>query len=126
MKNSRSTDLKCRYGGDEFVLVLPETDEAGSTIFAEKLRCLVEREVHDFADQMLKITISLGVATLQDKNFHSPEELIHAADAALLSAKRQGGNCVRSSGKLPSPSLPSLPSAALKEACSDGCPVLKS
>jgi len=115
MKNSRATDLKCRYGGDEFVLVLPETDEAGSMIFAEKLRCLVEREVYDFVDQTLKITISLGVATFQDKNFHSPEELIHAADAALLSAKREGGNCVRSSGELPSSSLPSRLSAALNE-----------
>ncbi|MCI0421948.1 MAG: diguanylate cyclase [Acidobacteria bacterium] len=122
MKNSRSTDLKCRYGGDEFVLVLPETDEAGSMIFAEKLRCLVEREVYDFADQTLKVTISLGVATFQDKNFHSPEELIHAADAALLSAKREGGNCVRSSGELPSSSLPSLLSAALNEVCLDARP----
>jgi diguanylate cyclase (GGDEF)-like protein len=119
MKNSRATDLKCRYGGDEFVLVLPETDEAGSIIFAEKLRCLVEREVYDFAHQTLKITISLGVATFQDRNFHSPEELIHAADAALLSAKREGGNCVRSSGELPSSSLPSLLSAVLNEACLD-------
>jgi len=108
MKNSRATDLKCRYGGDEFVLILPETDEAGSLIFAEKLRSLVEREVYDFAHQTLKITISLGVATFQDKNFHSPEELIHAADAALLFAKRQGGNCVCSSGELPSSGLPSL------------------
>ncbi|MCI0624075.1 MAG: diguanylate cyclase [Acidobacteria bacterium] len=122
MKNSRSTDLKCRYGGDEFVLVLPETDEAGSMIFAEKLRCLVGREVYDFADQTLKVTISLGVATFQDKNFHSPEELIHAADAALLSAKREGGNCVRSSGELPSSSLPSLLSAALNEVCLDARP----
>ncbi|MGH9428559.1 MAG: GGDEF domain-containing protein, partial [Terriglobia bacterium] len=125
MKNSRATDLKCRYGGDEFVLVLPETDEAGVIIFGEKLRCLVEREAYDFADQTLKITISLGVATFQDKNFYSSEELIHAADAALLSAKREGGNCVRSSGELPSSSLPSLPGTALNEACWDGCPVLK-
>lgn len=95
-------------------------------IFAEKLRCLVEREVYDFADQTLKITISLGVATFQDKNCHSPEELIHAADAALLSAKREGGNCVRCFSEFSSSSLPAPASTPLNEACSDGCPVLKS
>ena len=123
LKKSRSTDLKCRYGGDEFVVVLPETDEVGSRIFAEKLRSLVETEVFDFADQAAKITISLGVATFQDKNFHSPEELIQAADTALLSAKREGGNCVRSYSRLPSPSLSSLRSTALSEACVEVRPV---
>jgi diguanylate cyclase (GGDEF)-like protein len=94
-------------------------------VFAEKLRCLVEKNVYDFADQTLTITISLGVATFQDRNFRSPDELIRAADTALLSAKREGGNCVRSFSELPFLGLPSLPNATLNEACSDGCPVLK-
>ena len=106
------------------MLVLPETDEAGSFVFADKLRSLVEREVYDFQDRVLNITISLGVATFQDKKFHSPDELIQAADAALLSAKRDGGNCVRSFSQLSSLG-PSLRSTALNEACSGGCPVLK-
>jgi len=117
MENSRATDLKCRYGGDEFVLVLPETDEAGSLIFAEKLRCLVEREVYEFADQTLKITISLGVAIFRDRNLHSPEELMHAADTALLAAKRAGGNRVHFFTTHSSPSHSPVLSASLREAC---------
>jgi diguanylate cyclase (GGDEF)-like protein/putative nucleotidyltransferase with HDIG domain len=117
MSACRSTDLKCRYGGDEFVLVLPETDEPGSMVFAEKLRSLVEREGFDFADQPFNITISVGVANYQGNNLGSPEELIEAADTALLAAKRAGGNCVYSFNGFNSSNVSSPPNAAMSEAC---------
>jgi two-component system cell cycle response regulator len=116
MRSCRSTDLKCRYGGDEFVLILPETDEQGSIVFAEKLRSLVEREAFDFGDQTLNITISIGVANYQGQDLNSPEQLIEAADTALLAAKRAGKNCVCSFNRFSSPSVSSLQNAAMSEA----------
>jgi diguanylate cyclase (GGDEF)-like protein len=92
-KHSRSSDLKCRYGGEEFVLVLPEANQEGALAMAEKLRCLVENDVQDLDGQVTKLTISLGVATYRNENFQTAEQLFNAADLALLSAKRAGGNC---------------------------------
>jgi diguanylate cyclase (GGDEF)-like protein len=111
--NSRVTDLKCRYGGDEFVLILPETDEVGSMRFAEKLRCLVEKERFDLVQRPFSITISLGIATYWGRNFHSADELIHAADMALILAKREGRNCIRFFRTMPSLVPSSVSSTAL-------------
>ncbi|MEW5980343.1 MAG: diguanylate cyclase [Acidobacteriota bacterium] len=94
-RNCRITDLKCRYGGDEFILILPETGQSGTVALAEKLRCLIEDQVFDFLDRPLRITISLGAAVYADANLRSPEELVHRADTALLAAKREGGNRIR-------------------------------
>lgn len=91
----RSSDLKCRYGGEEFVLVLPEADPEVAATVAEKLRRLVAKESFNFAHPPLRITASVGIATCRGKNFTSAESLIHAADLALLQAKREGRNCVR-------------------------------
>jgi two-component system cell cycle response regulator len=91
----RSSDLKCRYGGEEFVLVLPEADEERAAMVAEKLRRLVAKQSFDFAQPALQITTSIGIATCWRGNFAAAENLIHAADLALLQAKREGRNCVR-------------------------------
>jgi diguanylate cyclase (GGDEF)-like protein len=111
-KHSRSSDVKCRYGGEEFVLVLPEANEEGALAMAEKLRCLVENDVQDLDGQAIKLTISLGLATYKNENFQTAEQLLNAADLALLSAKRAGGNCTRlfdkvlyASSSLPTPPL---------------------
>jgi diguanylate cyclase (GGDEF)-like protein len=94
-KHSRASDMKCRYGGEEFVLVLPEANEEGALAMGEKLRSLVENDVQDLDGVVLKLTISVGVATYRNENFQTAEQLFHAADLALLSAKRAGGNCTR-------------------------------
>lgn len=94
---SRASDMKCRFGGDEFVLVLPEANHEKAMTMAEKLRRLIEKEVYDFADPPLRLTASVGVASCEEKNFQTADELLSAADLALLSAKREGGNCIRSS-----------------------------
>ena len=91
----RSSDLKCRYGGEEFVLALPEANAEVAAIVAEKLRRLVSKDSFAFAEPPLHITASLGIATCSMRNFSSAEDLIHAADLALLRAKREGRNCVR-------------------------------
>lgn len=93
----REVDVVCRYGGEEFSVVLPETDAAGAFVVAEKLREAVacHRFVGGDKERTESITISLGVATYpihaQDK-----ESLLRCADDALYHAKRGGKNRVRS------------------------------
>ena len=91
----RASDLKCRFGGEEFVLIMPETNEDVAPNVAEKLRRLVAKESFPLEDVQFRVTVSVGVATLVRKNFPSLEELIHGADLALLKAKSEGRNCVR-------------------------------
>jgi two-component system cell cycle response regulator len=95
-KHSRSSDLKCRYGGEEFVLVLPEANADAAATVAEKVRQLVAKESFEFSVPPLQVTVSIGTATFCEQNFASAEELVHAADLALLQAKREGRNCIRS------------------------------
>jgi two-component system, cell cycle response regulator len=94
-KHLRSSDLKCRYGGEEFVVILPEADSEVASIVAEKMRRFIARESFEFAAPPLRITASIGMATSERRNFSSAEELIRAADLAMLQAKRDGRNCVR-------------------------------
>jgi two-component system, cell cycle response regulator len=94
-KHLRSSDLKCRYGGEEFVVILPEADSEVAATVAEKMRRLITKETFEFTDPPLQISASIGMATSQRRNFASAEELIRAADLAMLQAKREGRNCVR-------------------------------
>lgn len=93
-KNVRFGDLAARFGGEEFVVALPNTglDQAG--FVAEKIRALVE--AHTFSDQgrQWAVTVSIGVASL---HFHQPatgQELLQQADKALYLAKDAGRNRV--------------------------------
>lgn len=113
-KHLRSSDLKCRYGGEEFVIVLPEADLQVAGTVAEKMRRLIAKESFEFADPPLRITASIGMATSQRRNFTSAEELIRAADLAMLQAKREGRNCVRAHYPGIQAGLPTLPAMALR------------
>jgi diguanylate cyclase (GGDEF)-like protein/PAS domain S-box-containing protein len=84
----RKYDLPCRYGGEEFVGILPNTSAEGAFSVAERLRLDVEAAVVDG----LTVTISLGVATFPDLTLDTPEGLIEAADAALYRSKEGGRN----------------------------------
>jgi len=95
IRYSRASDMKCRFGGDEFLLVLPEANQEKSMAMADKLLRLIEKEAYDLADPPLRLTVSMGVASYEEKNFCSADELLNAADQALLFAKRDGGNCIR-------------------------------
>ena len=89
---SRSTDLIARYGGDEFVAVLPSTDNEGASKVAEKMRQRVEALELSYSGEKVAITISLGATcSTADKEF-SPERMIAAADTKLYEAKRSGRN----------------------------------
>ena len=84
----REYDVPCRYGGEEFSIVLPATGAAGALAVAERLRCDVESmRVDD-----LQVTISLGIACYPDIAAAAPEALILAADGALYRSKDGGRN----------------------------------
>ncbi|MCB1422861.1 MAG: PleD family two-component system response regulator [Nitratireductor sp.] len=94
-KNVRNIDLACRFGGEEFVIAMPETDMKTARIVAERIRN--EVSVHPFVvDQggkQLAITVSLGIATLESAD-DTPESLLKRADVGLYQAKRGGRNMV--------------------------------
>jgi two-component system, cell cycle response regulator len=89
----RREDLLARYGGEEFACVLVSTSLKHGLEFAEDMRQLVEREPFPTDTIKLPVTVSIGVAELDD-NMRSPEELIAKADGNLYSAKHQGRNRV--------------------------------
>jgi two-component system cell cycle response regulator len=95
LQNFRSCDLKCRYGGEEFVLLTPEADKELVITIAEKLRRIVSREIFTFTGSSFRVAGSVGVATYWRKNFKSASDLLRAAELALIKAKHEGKNCVR-------------------------------
>jgi diguanylate cyclase (GGDEF)-like protein len=92
----RSSDTKCRYGGEEFLVVLPDTPMGGAHRVAEMLRKDLEQHRVRFNDQMLVVTASFGIAEVTAAD-DSSSTLIARADAALYHAKQDGRNCVRTS-----------------------------
>jgi len=95
-KNLRAIDKVYRYGGEEFLVMLPEVDKEGALACAERLRRKVEQEPFEGEEQSQpsgKITISIGVASYP-LDGDSIEKLIEAADSALYRAKALGRNRV--------------------------------
>ena len=94
-KATRNIDLACRYGGEEFVIVMPETDMAVATAVAERLRRRIASE--PFAIQQgarhLEVTISIGIAALSSAGDNAAS-ILKRADQALYRAKRDGRNRV--------------------------------
>mgnify|MGYP000385494478 CR=1 FL=1 len=94
----RPTDKACRYGGEEFTVILPDTDLQGGLEMSEKIRQAVfdANIQHEGSKAASCVTLSLGLATYQGQ-VHSGEELLKAADDALYRAKENGRNRVESS-----------------------------
>jgi diguanylate cyclase (GGDEF)-like protein len=87
---ARKPSVACRYGGEEFCVILPNTTAKSAELVAERLRAAVQAA----APGDLGITVSVGYACLTGDEFPSPEKLFEAADAALYSAKGAGRNRV--------------------------------
>ena len=94
-KSIRNIDLACRYGGEEFVIVMPETDMGVATMVAERLRRAVAGESFPVQQGMklLNVTLSIGLATLSDAGGDAAA-ILKRADQALYRAKRDGRNRV--------------------------------
>jgi diguanylate cyclase (GGDEF)-like protein len=90
----RGSDLKCRYGGEEFLVLLPETPLEGAKRVADTLRRELEEMPINWKGETVRVTASFGVAMAMPAEIDGPA-LIGRADAALYRAKDQGRNCVR-------------------------------
>ncbi|MBF0339330.1 MAG: diguanylate cyclase [Magnetococcales bacterium] len=87
----RKVDTPCRYGGEEFCVILPDTSPRGAYIVAERFRRQVEAMLVD----NLKVTVSIGVATIPATEVNKVDDLIKKADDLLYEAKRNGRNQVK-------------------------------
>jgi len=87
---SRTHDIACRYGGEEFIMILPDTDEKDAYILAERIRKKVESSSFEMNNKKFHVTISLGVAGI--KNEKEEAALIKNVDTALYQAKKRGRN----------------------------------
>ncbi len=88
----RKEDIFCRYGGEEFAIILPEISLENACIFAEKIRNVVQNNVLEYAGKIIPFTISLGIAPFRVE-MRAIEEFVKAADDCLYHAKRSGRNC---------------------------------
>ena len=91
LKHSRGINVLCRYGGDEFAILLVETPKAGAQIYADRIRHVLAS--HEFPHGR-RVSASFGIACLPEDVGAAAEDLIHAADEALYAAKRGGKNRV--------------------------------
>jgi two-component system cell cycle response regulator len=92
-RNIRGVDLACRFGGEEFVVLMPDTDYRQAQGVAERVRLAVAESPFDAAGLPLAVTVSVGVA-LNESDADTPEMLLKRADVALYRAKREGRNRV--------------------------------
>ena len=90
----RDVDIFGRYGGEEFLAILPNTPMEGAKIFAEKIREAIEAFAFTYKGERIKVTVSAGVCNRKD--FDSQKEMIAGADALLYKAKEAGRNRVAS------------------------------
>jgi diguanylate cyclase (GGDEF)-like protein len=89
----RGIDVAARYGGDEFVALLPETDPTGAYVVAEKIRQLVSDLLVESGGHEITTSLSIGVVSYPDDG-QTSDELMIAADEAMYSSKRLGKNRV--------------------------------
>jgi len=93
-RNIRGVDLACRFGGEEFVVLMPDTDIGQAEAVAERVRQSMAEKAFDVgAVRPLSVTVSVGVS-IKESFVDTPESLIKRADVALYRAKREGRNRV--------------------------------
>jgi diguanylate cyclase (GGDEF)-like protein len=90
----RGSDLKCRYGGDEFMVILPDTPLGGAKQVSENLRVALESHLITWNGEQVKVTASFGVGVVNPTD-QDPLAAIARADAAMYRAKEQGRNDVQ-------------------------------
>ena len=93
LSGARADDEICRYGGEEFLFILHDTDITEGEEVAERVRTRINSDAMHSGDTQLMVTISLGIAQARDGD--TVDTLIERADRALYAAKRAGRDCIR-------------------------------
>ncbi len=99
----RKVDHLARFGGEEFVSLLPETEIEPALMVANKLREAIEKTEFHFNDKRVRLTISCGLAQFREGD--TPDTVFQRADAALYQAKEAGRNCCKKEGETDKPAL---------------------
>ena len=89
--SARDMDICGRYGGEEFVVLLPETNDRNGVVFAERLRQKIESLTVKYEQYEIKFTISLGICQLSE-GIGSAEKWLESSDQALYKSKENGRN----------------------------------
>jgi diguanylate cyclase (GGDEF)-like protein len=99
--SKRSSDIACRYGGEEFALVLSNTSVENAMVVADRIRRTIEdRQIPHKTSSFGTVTVSVGVASCVPQRRGEQNSLVAQADAALYSCKERGRNCVAASPAL--------------------------
>ncbi|MBI3546213.1 MAG: diguanylate cyclase [Gammaproteobacteria bacterium] len=98
---ARTEDTVARIGGEEFALLLPDTNRLGTAVLAERIRVAIEREKFIVGDKVVPVTVSIGIASFGVDPADSIDHLLSVADTRLYLAKNGGRNriCVNDDGK---------------------------
>ncbi|MGV8074894.1 MAG: diguanylate cyclase [Syntrophobacteraceae bacterium] len=95
-KHTRASEMCFRYGGEEFMVLLPQTDIEGAMKKAERIREFCENKIYEVGTSSTKVTVSIGVASVHRHQPAQSKELLAYADKALYRAKAEGRNRVKS------------------------------
>jgi len=97
----RAVDTVARFGGEEFAVLMPETNKLGAAVLAERIRSAIEKEVIVIEGHTIPVTASLGIATLAAEQVESIDQMLSIADRRLYLAKNSGRNriCVSDDGR---------------------------
>ncbi|HPW45236.1 MAG TPA: GGDEF domain-containing protein [bacterium] len=95
-KGLRDEDIVSRYGGEEFAVILRNTDAKSALMLGERIRRSVEEKPFQFEKDSISVTVSLGISTLADGNFTTSSDLLARSDACLYKSKQDGRNRVTS------------------------------
>jgi len=99
-ENCRNIDIPCRYGGEEFTVILPLTNHEDANMIAERMRKAIESHSVETANKSLQVTVSLGVATIPFESIESIDQFIEVTDKSLYFSKKNGRNQSTSMKKL--------------------------
>ncbi len=99
--DGRSGDTVARFGGEEFAMLLPDTNRLGAAVLAERIRLSIEKEMILADNRHIPVTVSIGAATLNAEIVESIDQLLAIADRRLYLAKNSGRNriCVSDDGR---------------------------